>query len=64
MLARLRLLPVHQLLRVPSLPRKIFLLVKFLLVKSTLTSLYVPYTSFRIWYLVYVFSSYLDSREA
>ena len=50
MLARLRLLPVHQLLRVPSLPRKIFLLVKFLLVKSTLTSLYVPYTSFRIWY--------------
>ena len=45
MLARLRLLPVHQLLRLPSLPRKIFLLVK-----STLTSLYVPYTSFRIWY--------------
>ena len=44
MLARLRLLPVHQLLRLPS-PRKIFLLVK-----STLTSLYVPYTSFRIWY--------------
>ena len=29
MLARLRLLPVHQLLRLPSLPRKIFLLVKF-----------------------------------